>query len=71
MKNWKQKQKEFTGSGYNQAKELAKEIWIDGDHEGNSNDYYYFECGFVAGLNYQRHKALEKLSELDQELGFQ
>jgi len=71
MKNWKQKQKEFTESGYNQAKELAKEIWIDGDHEGNSNDYYYFECGFVAGLNYQRHKALEKLSELDQELGFQ
>ena len=54
---------------YSQARPLAKEPWISMDNEGNNNDYYYFECGFVAGLNYQRYKALEKLSELDQELG--
>ena len=56
---------------YSQARQLAKDIWITMDNEGDKNDYYYFECGFVAGLNYQRHKALEKLSELDQELGLQ
>jgi hypothetical protein len=68
-KTWQQKQKEIIQSGYNQAKELAKTIWIDGDHEGTPNDFYYFQCGFVAGLNYQRNKALEKLNQLDQEMG--
>jgi len=67
--NLKRKQLEAIKSGYSHSKELAKEIWIEGDHEGNSNDFYYFQCGFVAGLNYQRNKALEKLSQLDQELG--
>jgi hypothetical protein len=70
-KTWQQKQKEIVQSGYNRAKELAREIWMDGDHEGTPNDFYYFQCGFVAGLNYQRHKALEKLSQLDQELGLE
>ena len=64
---------------YERAKKLAKEIWLDGDNEGNANDYYYFECGFVAGLNYadsekyksqkKRLEALQKLSDLDQEMG--
>ena len=35
---------------YDKAKALAKEIWDDGDHEGNTNDQYYFEAGFIAGL---------------------
>jgi hypothetical protein len=70
-KTWQQKQKEIVQSGYNQAKELAKTIWIEGDHTGNFNDFYYFQCGFVAGLNYQRNKSLEKLSQLDQELGLE
>ena len=39
------------------------------DNQGNDNDYQYFEYGFIAGFNYQRLKALEKLSELDQEMG--
>jgi len=90
-KTWQQKQKEIIQSGYDRAKELAKEIWIQGDHEGNANDFYYFQCGFVAALNYaqnpddsnlvdemnlkmqlnkKRLDALQKLSELDQELGF-
>lgn len=56
---------------YSEAKHLAKEMWITMDNEGDNNDYYYFECGFIAGLNYQRYKALEKLSELDQELGLE
>lgn len=64
---------------YERAKKLAREIWLDGDNEGNPNDYYYFECGFVAGLNYsdsekyksqkKRLEALQKLSDLDQEMG--
>ncbi len=70
-KTWQQKQKEIVQSGYNRAKELAKEIWIEGDNEGTPNDFYYFECGFVAGLNYQRHQLLNKLNELDQELGLE
>ena len=35
---------------YSEARQLAKEIWITMDNEGDKNDYYYFECGFVAGL---------------------
>ena len=70
-KTWQQKQKEIVQSGYNRAKELAKEIWLEGDHEGNANDFYYFQCGFVSGLNYQRLQSLDKLSQLDQELGLE
>ena len=69
--NWQQKQKETIQSGYSRAKDLAREIWLEGDHEGNPNEFYYFQCGFVAGLNYQRNQALEKLNELDQELELQ
>ena len=64
---------------YERAKQLAREIWLDGDNEGNANDYYYFECGFVAGLNYadsekyksqkKRLEALQKLSDLEQKMG--
>ena len=71
---------------YDSDKKLAKDIWIDGDYEGNDNDFYYFQCGFAAGMNYSLYKdhfnenektrkkrldALQKLSDLDQELGFQ
>ena len=61
---------------YENAKKLAQELWLDGDHEGNDNDFYYFQCGFVAGMNYTDNKkyrleSLQKLSDLDQELGFQ
>lgn len=70
-KTWQQKQKESIQSGYDQAKQLAEEIWLQGDHEGTPNDFYYFQCGFVAGLNYQRLQALNKLSQLDQELGLE
>lgn len=54
---------------YSTTKQLAKEAWINMDNQGNENDYQYFEYGFIAGFNYQRLKALEKLSELDQEMG--
>lgn len=69
--NLKRKQLEAIKSGYSRSKELAKEIWIEGDHEGTPNDFYYFEYGFVAGLNYQRLQALDKLSQLDQEMGLE
>lgn len=72
-KTWKQKQKEYIQQKYESSKKLAEEIWIDGDHEGTANDFYYFQCGFVAGLNYEsqykRSETLKKLSDLDQELG--
>ena len=29
---------------YSEARQLAKEIWITMDNEGDKNDYYYFEC---------------------------
>ena len=67
-KTWQQKQKETIQSGYSHAKDLAREIWLEGDHEGNDNEFYYFQCGFVAGLNYQRNLTLDKLNELDQEM---
>jgi len=91
-KTWQQKQKEMFQSGYSEAKKLAEEIWISGDYEGTPNDFYYFQCGFIAGLNYtldpdgsaivdeantkmqstkKRLEALQKLNDLDQELGFQ
>jgi hypothetical protein len=41
---------------YEKAKQLAVELWVDGDHEGTSNDFYYFQCGFVAGMNYKLYK---------------
>ena len=41
---------------YESAKKLAKELWLDGDHEGTPNDFYYFQCGFVAGMNYKLYK---------------
>ena len=41
---------------YESAKKLAIELWLDGDHEGNDNDFYYFQCGFVSGMNYKLYK---------------
>jgi hypothetical protein len=74
-KTWQQKQLEYIQAKYESSKKLAEEIWINGDYEGSSNDFYYFQCGFVAGLNYERHQktidTVNKLNELDQELGFQ
>ena len=35
---------------YDKAKVLAKQSWEDGDHEGNTNDQYYFEKGFIDAL---------------------
>ena len=69
--NLKRKQLEAIESGYSRAKDIAIELWLEsglGDPE-DDNNFYYFQCGFVAGLNYQRNQALEKLSQLDQEMG--
>ncbi|NDC96517.1 hypothetical protein EBZ38_15220 [bacterium] len=41
---------------FESAKKLAQELWLDGDNEGTSNDFYYFQCGFVAGMNYKLYK---------------
>jgi hypothetical protein len=41
---------------YESTKKLAEELWLDGDHEGKDNDFYYFQCGFVAGMNYKLYK---------------
>jgi len=36
---------------YARAKALAKKHWEDEDHEGDVNEQYYFETGFIAGLS--------------------
>ncbi len=72
-KTWQEKQKESIESGYSRAKDIAVELWLEsglGDPE-NDNNFYYFQCGFVSGLNYQRLQALDKLSQLDQDLGLE
>lgn len=56
---------------FDRAKQLAKEIWFDENETEDASNRYYFNCGFAAGLNYQRLKALEKLSEHDQEMGLE
>jgi hypothetical protein len=35
---------------YTRAKALAKKHWEDGDHDGDVDEQYYFETGFIAGL---------------------
>ena len=40
-------------TGYDRAKELAKEIWFDDNETEDASDRYYFNCGFAAGLKYQ------------------
>lgn len=47
---------EIIRAKYEQAKKFAKELWIDGDYEGNDNEFYYFQCGFTAGMNYRLYK---------------
>lgn len=46
-------EKEIIQERYESAKKLAKDLWLDGDHEGDNNDFYYFQCGFIAGINYK------------------
>jgi hypothetical protein len=36
---------------FDRAKELAKEIWFDDNETEDADSRYYFNCGFVAGLN--------------------
>ena len=73
-KTWQQKQREYIEEKYQSSKKLAEEIWLNNNYKGTPNDLYYFECGFVAGLNYEyqqkRLQALQELNDLDQELGF-
>jgi hypothetical protein len=73
--NWRKKQLEYIQSKYESSKKIAEEIWLDGDYEGTPNDFYYFQYGFVAGMNYEsqqkRLEALQKLSDLDQEMGIE
>jgi hypothetical protein len=47
---------EIIRTKYERAKKLAEEVWIDGDYEGNDNEFYYFQCGFAAGINYENTK---------------
>lgn len=53
MQNWRQEQLEYIKQIYKNAKKIAQEVWLDGDYEGTPNDFYYFQCGFAAGLNYE------------------
>jgi hypothetical protein len=52
-KTGKKKQIEYIRQKYESAKKIAEEVWLDGDYEGTHNDFYYFQCGFAAGMNYE------------------
>ena len=39
---------------YKRAQELAKEIWLGEDETEDAGSSYYFQCGFVAGMAYQK-----------------
>lgn len=41
-------------SQYQRAQELAKEIWLGENETEDAGSYYYFQCGFIAGMNYQK-----------------
>jgi hypothetical protein len=41
---------------YESAKKLAEELRLDCDNKETPNDFYYFQCGFVAGMNYKLYK---------------
>jgi hypothetical protein len=56
MENWRQEQLEYIREKYESAKNIAQEVWLGGDYEGTPNDFYYFQCGFVAGMNYKLYK---------------
>jgi hypothetical protein len=47
---------EYIKQRYEKAKQLAEELWLHKDTTGNPNDYYYFECGFLAGLDWEEKK---------------
>lgn len=46
---------------YEAARKLAREIWLISDADGNNNDRYFYECGFVAGLNYNIDGSLREI----------
>lgn len=52
---------------YDIAKQIAKDVWIDLDNEGDVIDYYYFECGFIAGLNYNLDGSLKQPTHHNQQ----
>jgi hypothetical protein len=39
-------------SEYESAKRLAHDIWILSDNEGDDNEKWFFELGFISGLNF-------------------
>jgi len=43
---------------YESAKKLAEELRLDCDNKETPNDFYYFQCGFVAGMNYKDYTEL-------------
>lgn len=60
MQNWRQEQLEYIREKYENAKKIAQEVWLDGNYEGTPNDFYYFQCGFAAGMNYEDNQKMEK-----------
>ena len=47
-------------SQYKRAQELAKEIWLGENETEDAGSYYYFQCGFVAGLSFLQKQNKEK-----------
>jgi hypothetical protein len=45
-------------SEYESAKRLAHDIWILSDNEGDDNERWFFELGFISGLNFNSDGSL-------------
>jgi hypothetical protein len=60
MQNWQSKQLEYIREKYESSKKIAEEVWLDGNYEGNFSDFYYFQCGFAAGMNYENDEQKKK-----------
>ena len=41
-------------SNYKLAQQLAKEIWLGENETEDAGSFYYFQCGFIAGMNFQK-----------------
>ena len=63
MKQNNQKLTEKIKSEYESVRRLANDIWLDMDNEGNENDKWFFELGFISGLNYNSDGTLRKRNE--------
>ena len=50
-------------SEYESARRLANDVWVDMDNKENDNEKWFFELGFISGLNYNSDGTLRQRDE--------